>query len=980
MSFSKAKILRFNDVKPTAPASTACNALTKNKEKGSVCSHPKRNVELKSPSSETGSSKSVPCRFRTTNVINKKPVINNNNRIMLCGKRKHGVYCAAKDCNSNQGLEHLRFFRFPKDNQRAKIWAMASDRDDLMSNLDTLNQSHRLCSLHFEDKMFMNKELKRLVHNAVPTIFTCLEGSSKSADHTYSRPPLIVKTPAVDVENKENKDHVPTLPNKPKTTSAAPKSKGLFSGNVDSEALKEKIVECDNKDAFIKSLTEEIEELKNKISDLDKQTKQLDTQKQEIQLYVSNLKIDHENEIKKLVNEFEDSINKITEEKVKATDGIILAKKEYEELKAANRREITELKENCDKFNVLYNKSVDECKELINEKNLLIKKKEQELDVLENKCIEMQKNHCMEIETLKKEHQIEIQDIEFEMLKTLTELQKEKEHASRKIQAMEVKMNKAISELENKFKEEQEHLLKQYEDNVSQVTDQVKQAEEYQLKIKLEEMENSWKKKLEVQQEQSDAILKECQTISEYNIIQCELEKKATETTFSQKIEQLESQILRYKEVFVDYENLKQKYSELERTFSISVKELQKTNNCLNSGLREKNNEIKKHLEENRAYAITIKNCQNTIEVLKKRLIESDKDVEQLKRELSDNEVKLIEYESRCLQLVSDLKQAQDYNEELEMQYESTVKLNTSEIEKLKIELLEKVENYRQEAVSLSEKLTESEKIKNEIMQLLHTAHGIIEKSKTELDCINNQYQFEIEQSQNELEDYRIREMDWNNLKERLEFTIKELEGMLEMKQSEVVDFKNQVVQLQDKCESHLQHLEYYEDKITEYETELDEMRIIQKKYIEQSGKYDELLQRFEQLERENMEKQKEILKRSDECNENNSYTDKYNQLKAAFDMLSEKYEQLQKENSGNRKKGKDTASQQQLLKEKLEKAKQEKDILLERYSYLEEALNDVSDKYVDLAGHHNNKQKIRHLVDLKSKNEALTQVGICNI
>lgn len=81
---------------------------------------------------------------------------------------------------------------------------LASNREDLLNKLESLNQSHRLCSMHFEEKMYMNKECKRLLHNAIPTLFACLEGGSKSADHTYSRCPLIT----VGSENKENEGKI----------------------------------------------------------------------------------------------------------------------------------------------------------------------------------------------------------------------------------------------------------------------------------------------------------------------------------------------------------------------------------------------------------------------------------------------------------------------------------------------------------------------------------------------------------------------------------------------------------------------------------------------------------------------------------------------------------------------------------------------------------------------------------------------------
>lgn len=72
---------------------------------------------------------------------------------------------------------------------RSRIWVIASGRDDLMPKLDSLNKSYRLCSDHFEKKMFVNKAGNKLIPDAVPTIFPSLEGSSQS-DHNYTHLPL----------------------------------------------------------------------------------------------------------------------------------------------------------------------------------------------------------------------------------------------------------------------------------------------------------------------------------------------------------------------------------------------------------------------------------------------------------------------------------------------------------------------------------------------------------------------------------------------------------------------------------------------------------------------------------------------------------------------------------------------------------------------------------------------------------------------
>lgn len=52
-----------------------------------------------------------------------------------------------------------------------------------------------------------------------------------------------------------------------------------------------------------------------------------------------------------------------------------------------------------------------------------------------------------------------------------------------------------------------------------------------------------------------------------------------------------------------------------------------------------------------------------------------------------------------------------------------------------------------------------------------------------------------------------------------------------------------------------------------------------------------------------------------------------------------------------------------------------ERDELLNKVQRLSEELKEVSEKYADIAGHQNNKQRIKHLSDLKHKNEELIQV-----
>ena len=62
----------------------------------------------------------------------------------------------------------------------------------------TNHSSYKLCSEHFKVNMYTNSLCNRLKQNAIPTVFSSLEGSSKCplTDQTYSRyEPLHIEVP-----------------------------------------------------------------------------------------------------------------------------------------------------------------------------------------------------------------------------------------------------------------------------------------------------------------------------------------------------------------------------------------------------------------------------------------------------------------------------------------------------------------------------------------------------------------------------------------------------------------------------------------------------------------------------------------------------------------------------------------------------------------------------------------------------------------
>lgn len=62
---------------------------------------------------------------------------------------------------------------------RAKIWAVACHREDLIKKRENLHHSsYRICGMHFENNLFSNRLHNRLKKNAIPTIFPAQESSS----------------------------------------------------------------------------------------------------------------------------------------------------------------------------------------------------------------------------------------------------------------------------------------------------------------------------------------------------------------------------------------------------------------------------------------------------------------------------------------------------------------------------------------------------------------------------------------------------------------------------------------------------------------------------------------------------------------------------------------------------------------------------------------------------------------------------------
>ena len=135
-----------------------------------------------------------------------------------CSKTKQkslGSYCAVINCHNSRGNCALLIFRFPKDEERCKKWVQNLRREDVRHTPLNKLCHFQLCSNHFEDSQFMNKNTKtKLIWNAVPTLFDVPNPPAKiTPSWPLIKRSVVNKKPSSDLEPR-------TLASQPTTSNA----------------------------------------------------------------------------------------------------------------------------------------------------------------------------------------------------------------------------------------------------------------------------------------------------------------------------------------------------------------------------------------------------------------------------------------------------------------------------------------------------------------------------------------------------------------------------------------------------------------------------------------------------------------------------------------------------------------------------------------------------------------------------------------
>lgn len=515
-----------------------------------------------------------------------------------------------------------------------------------------------------------------------------------------------------------------------------------------------------------------------------------------------------------------------------------------------------------------------------------------------------------EEESIKETYSKKIEEAQYEMLQAVAEVQSLLDAEKLHVHDLKTELNNKdleIEDLKSSFLEEKRKIEEGARAELKQAQENHREAfllSEMQTEEKIKEIEYLWAERLKRQETEASEILKECQAISEYTIIQSEVEKNQYKKLLEEKVKEVEN-LTKNGEAGVQKE-LANALIDLE----VAQRKWEEE--------REKRQKLEeKAASEKHAYKVTINTALSTIEALKKRLWESDRDVEQLKAELENCELAKLEFEGKCNQLAEELEIVSMMNDDLEEQHELTMKALDGQVKGVQEILFDKIEVFKrktfQEILELKMRLEEKEAKLQAVLEHLHEerkvneeAQIVISASKIELERLesfttdfkfkNGRLETSLNKLQVELEEARKNNREICDAREKLlkeleaaeegketlvaevgemRRRVEEMEGQVEEMRrekeerrekgerreeergreesnsedkSKVEDLLRKMSHLEEKYNSYYQYCEYYKRKASEYEREIEELGSINKKYIETCGKYDQLLHKYEEV------------------------------------------------------------------------------------------------------------------------------------
>ncbi|KAF5282743.1 hypothetical protein FQR65_LT02740 [Abscondita terminalis] len=596
------------------------------------------------------------------------------------------------------------------------------------------------------------------------------------------------------------------------------KGKCLFAQKLPSdqaETLKEKIVECNNKDIYIKELIEQLEEMKQHQSDLRNEIILLSKVNCTLECTISDLKERHGAD-KNTLEIYKKEVELIKTELIRLNEAFREIIRVYNVIKFEYK----------DKYKTLIY-TVEELKDLYRDLqadyNSLLSEKEEIQLTLESK-----------INVLKMNHQKEIQMLETNMIQTTTHMQN---LSDLQILNAEMRLNeyKQCKEEEVlKLESKNQSLYDDFEAKIKQLEENHKEAlilSDILMKEKHEDLERGWKLKFEEVERRS------LQNEAEKNKILFELAQQ------KKKFDEIRNIHVQMK---TDYDYLQNEHKKLRADLSKIIIELNTTRETNFKELRQREANVNQAIREKYLYEITIQKTHKTVEALKRRLMKSDHDVEQLKAELEATEESKLEVEGKCNRLIDELETVTGL-------CDVVFKEEEDKILSLQQELLSKVDFFRMQA---------DEKIKSTLQELDRTKIDLTDTKKLlyEQQLLNTEAQNCLAVCESEIDRLELLVQEYSSKSFEVSYNNNEEQLIQQLSQSGLSDENSKlktVIEFMKASEDDLlKQIIDLKQKLNQKVELLNQTKITEKMYIELEEKFNVTV---EKLESENMQLRKTV-------------------------------------------------------------------------------------------------------------------------
>lgn len=293
----------------------------------------------------------------------------------------------------------------------------------------------------------------------------------------------------------------PNVPRKVKVQPSSGDSKiKLFRSAVDiKEQLKEKSVECSNKDQTIREFVDQIEDYKQSLNAVRSELSQIKKNNELLQDELQKSEIEKTTSLESAEEKHKKYVDCLREKSVSLSEAMETLRAQYEELKEKNKKDLRRFLDELEGLQMINGDVLRMYEEKLSLTQKELNIKDSALEQIEQKFRSLQENHEHKLNELKTKH-------EFKLQENLLVVEFDREE---------------LLKCKREFEIEKQQICDDSKAKIEQLTENYKDASllaEMQMEARCRDIEENWRLKLADRTRENNAILKECQDIAEYII------------------------------------------------------------------------------------------------------------------------------------------------------------------------------------------------------------------------------------------------------------------------------------------------------------------------------------------------------------------------------------------------------------------------------------------------------------------------------